>query len=511
MAILENKDDTNNFRSTLAQVLASLTFSLLSFTIGFVIGMSTIVIGALRNDHSPLGMNETEASWFGSLAYVVQPLGCGASAILQDVLGRKKCLMAVNILNLIAWIIIYFATRTAYLFIAQTIMGIAMGFLEAPVLSYIGEITQPRLRGVLTSFSGIFFNLGVMVITSMSNIMDWRAVVLYSHDWSISSFVYVGVSTLEYIQVIDKITALVFKLPNICQVPDSPAWLVTKGRVRDAEKAYQWLRGWVRPEDVKHELAAIVDYVKATQTPKFARSTENPAVKTNADPKYPVVKNRLQLLTDPGVTRPFRIIVLYLITMACASLLAMKPFFIEILETIGSPIRSHAVLAICGGLQTAGAICCGICMRLIGKRRLSFLSLGLSTVSCLGLGGYLTFQPNYPWIPVTLFFLSYFAGPLGIGLIPFVLIMELFPLRARGMASGICGACAHGIFFTTTKTYYNLVNLVGISGACYFYGAVGVLGFIYFYWDLPETEGISLEEIERKIRGRRNSIQYQTN
>uniref|UniRef100_A0A1B6FYG4 Major facilitator superfamily (MFS) profile domain-containing protein n=1 Tax=Cuerna arida TaxID=1464854 RepID=A0A1B6FYG4_9HEMI len=197
--------------------------------------------------------------------------------------------------------------------------------------------------------------------------------------------------------------------------------------------------------------------------------------------------------------------------MVCSSLLAMKPFFIEILETIGSPIKSQAVLAIFGGLQTAGAICCGICIRLIGKRQLSFLSLGLCTLSCLGLGSYLTFRPNYPWIHVTLFCLSYFAGPLGIALIPWVLIMELFPLRTRGIVSGICGACAHGIFFTTTKTYYSLVNLVGISGACYFYGTAGVVGFIYFYWDLPETEAISLEEIEQKIRKRKNSIQYQRN
>uniref|UniRef100_A0A1B6J4W6 Major facilitator superfamily (MFS) profile domain-containing protein n=1 Tax=Homalodisca liturata TaxID=320908 RepID=A0A1B6J4W6_9HEMI len=486
MTVYDNKDKTDNFRSTFAQIVATLTFSLLSFSIGFVIGMPTIVIGALRNDPSPLGMTETAASWFGSVVYIMQPLGSGVSAFLQDILGRKKCLMAVNIPNLIAWIIIYFATRTAHLFIAQIIMGIAMGFLEAPILSYIGETTQPRLRGILTSFSGVFYNLGLMVLNSMSTVMDWRSVVLFSMLGPVAAFI-----------------ALAF-------VPDSPAWLVTKGRVRDAEKAYQWLRGWVRPEDVKHELAAIVDYVKESQSVKLVNSVEYAAVPTKESPEATKVPSRLQLLMEPGVRRAFRIVFLYFIIMACSSLWGMRPFFIEILEIIGSPMQPHAVLAICGGLQTVGAICGGIAMKLMGKRHLSFLSLGLCTFCCLGLGVYLTLRPDYPWIPVILFCISYFAGPLGIIVIPWILIMELFPLRARGMAGGICGAVAHGLFFTTTKTYYSLVSVVDISGACYFYGAVGVLGFIYLYWDLPETEGVSLEEIERKFSERRNSKQYRS-
>uniref|UniRef100_A0A1B6FHS8 Major facilitator superfamily (MFS) profile domain-containing protein n=1 Tax=Cuerna arida TaxID=1464854 RepID=A0A1B6FHS8_9HEMI len=486
MTVNDNKDNTENLRSTLAQIVATLTFGLLSFSIGFVIGMPTIVIGALRNDPSPLGMTESEASWFGSVVYVMQPLGSGVSAFLQDILGRKKCLMAVNIPNLIAWIIIYFATSTAHLFISQIIMGIAMGFLEAPILSYIGEITQPRLRGMLSSFSGVFYNLGLMVLNSMSTVMDWRSLALFSMLGPVAAFI-----------------ALAF-------VPDSPAWLVTKERVRDAEKAYQWLRGWVRPEDVKHELAAIVNYVKETQSVKMVNSVENPAVPTKESPEAKKAPSRLQLLMEPGVRKAFRIVFLYLIIMACSSLWGMRPFFIEILEKIGSPMQPHTVLAICGGLQTVGSILGGIAIKLMGKRHLSFLSLGLCTFSCLGLGVYLTLLPDLPWIPVILFFISYFAGPMGIIVIPWILIMELFPLRARGMAGGICAAVAHGLFFTTTKTYYSLVSLVDISGACYFYGAVGFLGLIYLYLDLPETEGVSLEEIERKFSERRNSRTYRS-
>ncbi|XP_046661262.1 facilitated trehalose transporter Tret1-like [Homalodisca vitripennis] len=486
MSIHENKDNTDNFRSTLAQVVATLALSCLSFSIGFVAVMPTIVIGALRNDTSPLGMSETAASWFGSVMFVMQPMGSGVSAFLQDILGRKTCLMAVNIPNLIAWTIIYFSTSTVHLFMAVIIIGIAMGFLEAPILSYVGEITQPRLRGILTSFSGVFSTIGMMILSSLATVMDWRNLALISMSGPVMALV-----------------ALAF-------VPDSPAWLVSKGRVSDAEKAFQWLRGWVRPEDVKHELAAIVNYVKETQSLKIIDNIEYKAVPNKENPVTTNPQGRLQLLMEPRVRKAFQIVFIYFTIMACAALLAMRPYFIEILKDIGSPIRPHIALALCNALQLVGAICGGVLMRILGKRRLSFLSLGLSVFCCLTLGLYLSYRPEFPWIPVALFCLSYFAGPLGIFVIPWILIMELFPLRARGMAGGICGAVAHGLFFTTTKTYYSLVHLVDISGACYFYGAVGVLGLIYLYWDLPETEGVSLEEIERKFGERRNSKQYRS-
>lgn len=63
--------------------------------------------------------------------------------------GRKRCMLIVNIPQLIGWLLLYSATSVPGLYLAVTVMGLSVGFMEAPVLSYIGEITEPRLRGVL--------------------------------------------------------------------------------------------------------------------------------------------------------------------------------------------------------------------------------------------------------------------------------------------------------------------------------------------------------------------------
>jgi hypothetical protein len=82
--------------------------------------------------------------------------------------------------------------------------------------------------------------------------------------------------------------------------------------------------------------------------------------------------------------------------------------------------------------------------------------------------------------------------------------------RAKSLGSSICAAASYLFSFVVTKTYYDLVSLVDVSGTCFLYGTVGLLGLVYLYVDLPETEGRSLPEIERKLSERKSSRRRST-
>ncbi|KAG8336500.1 hypothetical protein J6590_043064 [Homalodisca vitripennis] len=449
----------------------------------------------------------------GGLIFMIQPLGSVVSGFLQDFLGRKKCMMFVNVPQFAAWLMLYYATTKLTLFAAVTLLGLSIGFMEAPVLSYIGEVSEPRLRGVLSTVGGIFFNIGLTLESVIGATTDWRTMVLITSAAPVTAFVALSL------------------------VPDSPAWLVTKGRVDDARKAYQWLRGWVSPDVIQEELDALTDYVKQSRGIRVVSSAEYKAVQTEsgecelADNSR--MDSKLKIFLHPSVQRPLRIIVLYFFIAACASLCGMRPFFIEVLKDMGVPVDPHLVIfpnaltvifpgineklplasqatdyiflglstipeGVAGSiLTTLGALTSTLMMRRTGKRGLTFVSLSLSLCCCYGLALYVALGLQISWIPLVLFSISFFAAPLGIICIPWILISELFPLKGRGVAGGVAAALGYMIMFIIIKTFYNLVSLVQLSGVCFLYGSVGLLGLVFFYYRLPETEGVPLHLIER--------------
>lgn len=52
--------------------------------------------------------------------------------------------------------------------------------MEAPVITYVGEISEPRLRGMLTSYSGLFVMLGLIVELLLGTLYGWNTAAFIS-------------------------------------------------------------------------------------------------------------------------------------------------------------------------------------------------------------------------------------------------------------------------------------------------------------------------------------------
>lgn len=64
------------------------------------------------------------------------------------------------------------------------------------------------------------------------------------------------------------------------------------------------------------------------------------------------------------------------------------------------------------------------------------------------------------------------------------------------MASGITAALNYIMAFCTTKSYYNIETYMSLFGLIALYAVVDIIGLVYIYMFLPETERRTLEEIE---------------
>lgn len=123
----------------------------------------------------------------------------------------------------------YFSKNIFHLYAGLCLAGISGGLLEAPVLTYVAEVTQPRFRGMLASTGSTCAIFGVFIQFLLGTFLPWRTIALCSCVVPIISSI-----------------ALIF-------VPESPHWLIGKQRFDEAKVSLGWLRGWVKFEVIKEE------------------------------------------------------------------------------------------------------------------------------------------------------------------------------------------------------------------------------------------------------------------
>lgn len=79
-------------------------------------------------------------TYVGSIAFMCQPIGSIASGWISEPLGRKRAMLLVNIPHSIGWLLMYYSTTLWHIFVANTLFGLGVGLMEAPILTYVGEI-----------------------------------------------------------------------------------------------------------------------------------------------------------------------------------------------------------------------------------------------------------------------------------------------------------------------------------------------------------------------------------
>ncbi|PSN58216.1 hypothetical protein C0J52_05971 [Blattella germanica] len=449
----------SRWRVALPQVLASTAKNLILLDLGMTIAFPTIVIPALQNSKGVLGLTDEQTSWFGSIAYICQPLGSVLSGVVLEHLGRKKSMILVNIPHLIGWLMFYFGNSVELLYVASVIMGLGVGFMEAPIITYVGEISQPELRGVLTSYS----------------VSTWRMAAL------ISAFVPI-------------VTVLA-----ISQVPETPIWLLSRGRVEEAEKSLCWLRGWVKPNAVKKELEELTRYTENMKSLKLADAQNG---SSNS------CMRKIRDLVRPQTFRPLTLVIMFFFFQHWSGFSAMRPYMVKVFEEFGLPVDGHWTTVITGVIGIIGNIVCMVGVPWWGKRPISLVSMAASCMSCIILGAY-AFVVILPgevatagtrdiasWLPMLVFVVLVFVQSVGVLPIPWMILSEVFPFRSRGLASGIAAAASYIIAFVASKTFLGIKSSLHLHGVFFLYGLMALLGFILIYFTFVETEGRSLEDIE---------------
>jgi hypothetical protein len=108
------------------------------------------------------------------------------------------------------------------------------------------------------------------------------------------------------------------------QIPESPVWLVAKGKNDKAEKAMCWLRGWVEPEMVRHEFLELIHYNEVSGT----RGSKGHVEKKKG------LLAKLAEFKEPSVYRPMKLMMALFFVSNVVSLFHTRPFITKIMTNI---------------------------------------------------------------------------------------------------------------------------------------------------------------------------------
>lgn len=119
-------------------------------------------------------------------------------------------------------------------------------------------------------------------------------------------------------------------------------------------------------------------------------------------------------------------------------------------------------------------------------------------------------ENKYLWLPLALLLTGSFFAHLGIRIIPWMLIGEVFPVNVRSSASGLSSGIGYIFAFLSNKVFLQMLATLTLPGTFWFYSAVAIIGCLILYFLLPETENRKLIDIEAHFLGKR-SLSDQTN
>jgi SP family arabinose:H+ symporter-like MFS transporter len=431
-------------------------WSLVSALAGFLFGFDTVVIsGAEKTIQSlwRLGAG-LHGIAMGSALYGTV-LGSLFGGWPTDRFGRKKTLLCIGVLYVISAVGCAFANGVAIFIIARVIGGIGIGISTVAAPLYISEIAPPAYRGRL---AGMFqFNIVFGIL------------IAYASNWILSG---IGENSWRWMLGVAAIPSIIYTI--LCfGIPESPRWLI--GRKGDRAAGLKVLK-LVEPDASPAQIEADADAMLAASSERVS--------------------------TGKFWTRQLRVPILLAFLIAFFNQLsginAILYFAPRIFEMIG--LAANAALLQSVGIGVTNLIFTFVGLWLIdrlGRRTLLYIG-SFGYVASLSLTAWAFFTQHYSVVPACIF--SFIAAhAVGQGAVIWVFISEIFPNRHRAEGQTL-GSSTHWIFAALLTTFFPKIVSAFPPGYVFaFFAGMMVLQLIWVKFMVPETKGVPLEEMQRKL------------
>ena len=443
---------------------------------GLLFGFDTGVIsGAIPYLQQYFNIGDSTIETITTAVLVGAILGAFVGGRLTDLWGRRRIILISAVIFVVGAVWSGMASSPEALMYARLILGVAIGVSSFAVPLYIAEIAPSSKRGALVSLFQLLVTVGILA--------SYMSDLAFADDANAECW-----RMMFWVGVIPALVLFV----GMLFLPETPRWLLQ--RKRDKE-GLDVLRRIEAPEMVDHEMERIRTEIALSDDVPGWRELLKPWMRT-------------PLIIAIGIMFFQQFVGINTVIYYSPKIFLMAGFD----GTIAAIWASVAV----GVINLLFTVVSVYFVDRIGRRKLYFIGLGGIVASLILLSLRFLFNSALgdagKWLSIVLVFAYIACFAVSIGPLGWLIISEVFPMKVRGLGSSI-GSLAVWIFNAiVTFTFFKIVraltipgtditvgseNLGNPAGAFAFYALVAIAALVWGYFYIPETKGVSLEEIEQ--------------
>ncbi|KAF5284938.1 hypothetical protein FQA39_LY16893 [Lamprigera yunnana] len=466
--------ESKRFKTLLPQIFATTIVMCTNILVGITYGYSAILIPKIidqqnSTDPGAIPVTQTEVSWIISCVMVITPVGAMSGGIIMDAIGRLNMLKVMAVPSVLGWTLLALSSNVPMLIGGRLLTGIALVWAANPAAVYITEISRPDVRGSFASSCSLGASIGMVLVYIKGLYLDWRVVAWLNVGYAVF------------------FTLLLFLLP------ESPAWLISKNRTRQAKKALEWFHKYQpQPENKTASFAEMQLVVLMREN--AVKVQERQELSKNGTMQV------LKMFGQPIGYKPIFITLGLYFFQQFSGIHVIIFNGVIFFKEMGTTIDPYLATVYIGVMRLIMTLVNAILMKRFRRRTLMMIS-GIGMAVFMGISGLYTKwlkdgTTTSNWIPLTALML-YFIFAIGFMAIPFSIQAEVFPLAIRGVAHAVVSSVANFLVFCALQAYFPLIELFsGSSGLQFFYGTMALGGALFVFVFMPETHNKKLSEIE---------------
>ncbi|KAF3337907.1 sugar transporter protein [Carex littledalei] len=448
---------------------------------GLLFGYDTGVIsGALlyiRDDFKVVNDNSVLQETIVSMAVVGAIIGAAAGGWINDVHGRKKATLLADVVFIIGSLVMCIAPDPNILILGRLFVGLGVGIASVTAPVYIAEAAPSEIRGALVA-TNVLMITGGQFLSYLVNLAftevpgTWR--------WMLG------------VAAIPAVVQFIFMM----FLPESPRWLYMKDKKSKAVAVLKKIYDSNRLQEEIDQLEAA-----SKQVSQFGKAVSYLDV-------FKSKEIRLAFFTGAGLQAFQQFTGINTVMYYCPTIVQMAGFSSKKLALLLSLIVA--------AMNAVGTVIGILLIDRCGRRLLALTSLSgvfasllvlsyafyLQSSNLHALTGSATLGSGAGWFAVAglVLYIAFFSP--GMGPVPWTVNSEIYPEAYRGVCGGMSAMVNWVSNFIVAQMFLSVVELVGTSMTFLIISGVSVLAFGFVLFFLPETKGLTFEQVERMWKER---------